>query len=129
VSIRSKSDASLRLLLVFIYLISFYAKLNKVTSLSLSLSLSHTHTHTHISKGEKNTRRGSWIVLAFSSFSLKLKDTDQKQFKNSFWSDVQNKVVADKNRERRKKNTNQLYRFLPQTESSPVPLALPRRVH
>jgi len=30
------------------------------------------------------------IVLAFSSFSLKLKDIDQKQFKNSLWSDVQN---------------------------------------
>jgi len=29
-------------------------------------------------------------VLAFSSFSPKLKDTNQKQFKNSFWSDVQN---------------------------------------
>jgi len=43
---------------------------------------------------------------------------------------------VDKNRERererereKKKNTKQLYRFLPQTGSSPVPLALPRRVH
>jgi len=43
-----------------------------------------------VSEGEKNTRRGGWIVLRFSSFSPKLKDTDQKQFKNSFWSDVQN---------------------------------------
>jgi len=32
-------------------------------------------------------------------------------------------------REREKKDTKQLYRFLPQTGSSPVPLALPRRVH
>jgi len=31
--------------------------------------------------------------------------------------------------EREKKDTKQLYRFLPQTGSSPVPLALPRRVH
>jgi len=45
-------------------------------------------------------------------------------------SDVQNLDAADKTeRERDKKDTTQLYRFLPQTESSPVPLALPRRVH
>jgi len=31
-------------------------------------------------------------------------------------------------REHRKKEHKQLYRFLPQTGSSPVPLALPRRV-
>jgi len=38
---------------------------------------------------------------------------------------------VDKNRERdrEKKDTKQLYRFLPQTESSFVPLALPKRVH
>jgi len=32
-------------------------------------------------------------------------------------------------RERRKKDTKQLYSFLPQTGSSLGPLALPRRVH
>ena len=31
-------------------------------------------------------------------------------------------------KEREKKDTEQLYRFLPQSGSSPVPLALPRRV-
>ena len=31
-------------------------------------------------------------------------------------------------REQRKKEHKKLYRFLPQTGSSPVPLALPRRV-
>jgi len=31
-------------------------------------------------------------------------------------------------RKQRKKENRQLYRFLPQTGSSPVPLALPRRV-
>jgi len=31
--------------------------------------------------------------------------------------------------EREKKDTKQLYRFLPQTGSSPVPLALARRVY
>jgi len=36
---------------------------------------------------------------------------------------------VDKNRERRKKDTKQLYRFLPQTGSSLVPLALPKRVN
>jgi len=32
-------------------------------------------------------------------------------------------------KEREKKDTKQLYRFLPQTGNSPVPLALLRRVH
>ena len=43
----------------------------------------------------------------------------------------QNLNAADKNREREreKKDTMQLYRFLPQTGSSPIPLALPKRVH
>jgi hypothetical protein len=31
--------------------------------------------------------------------------------------------------DREKKDTKQLYRFLPQTGSNHVPLALPRRVH
>jgi len=31
--------------------------------------------------------------------------------------------------ERENRDTKQLYRFLPQTESSHVPLAFPRRVH
>jgi len=35
----------------------------------------------------------------------------------------------EREREREKKDTKQLYRFLPQTRSSLVPLALPRRVH
>jgi len=34
-----------------------------------------------------------------------------------------------KQRDGEKKDTKQLYRFLPQTGSSPFPLALPRRVH
>jgi len=59
-------------------------------------------------------------VLAFSSF---------------YHTEVtnQNLNAADKNRERErereKKDTMQLYRFLPQTGSSPIPLALPKRVH
>jgi len=36
--------------------------------------------------------------------------------------------AADKCKEQRKKEHKQLYRFLPQTGSSPVPLELPRRV-
>jgi len=40
-----------------------------------------------------------------------------------------NKMQRIKQREREKKDTKQLYRFLPQTRNSPVPLALPRRVH
>jgi len=38
--------------------------------------------------------------------------------------------IKQREREReKKKDTKQLYRFLPQTGSSHVPLALPRRVH
>jgi len=32
-------------------------------------------------------------------------------------------------KQREKRKTQQLYRFLPQTESSPVPVAIPRGVH
>ena len=35
-------------------------------------------------EGEKNTRRGVELCYDFLRFSLKLKDTDQKQFKNNF---------------------------------------------
>jgi len=35
----------------------------------------------------------------------------------------------ERERERRERDTRQLYMFLPQTGSSPVPLALSRRVH
>jgi len=50
-------------------------------------------------EGEKNTRRGGWIVLPFSSFSP-TELTGQKQLDYSFWSDVQILNAADKNRER-----------------------------
>jgi len=42
---------------------------------------------------------------------------------------IEFRVLVQRNiREQRKKEHKQLYRFLPQTGSSPVPLALPRRV-
>jgi len=41
---------------------------------------------------------------------------------------VQSLCAADKCKEQRKKEHKQLYRFLPQIGSSPVSLALPRRV-
>jgi len=37
--------------------------------------------------------------------------------------------IKKRERERGRRKTQQLYRFLPQIGSSPVPLALPRRVH
>jgi len=37
-------------------------------------------------------------------------------------------ISKEREREREEKDTKQLYRFLPQTGSSHVPLALPRRV-
>jgi len=39
------------------------------------------------------------------------------------------KTEREREREREREVTKQLYRFLPQTGSSLVPLALPRRVH
>jgi len=88
------------------------------------------------SKGKKNTIKGDWFVLTFSSFSP-TEITDQKQLEYNFWNDVQILDAADKTetdrerereREREKKDTKQLCRFLPQIGSSLVPLALPRRV-
>jgi len=38
-------------------------------------------------------------------------------------------IEREREREREKKDTKQLYRFLPQTGSSHVPIALTRRVH
>ena len=57
-------------------------------------------------EGEKNTRRGGWIVLAFSS--PKTEDTVQNLIEFSFWSSVQNLVAADNKRdwERRKTQSN-----------------------
>ena len=66
--------------------------------------------------------------MTFSSFSL-TEVTGQKQLEYNFESDVQILNAAVKPREREKRDTKQLYRFLPQTGSSPVPLALPRKVH
>jgi len=69
-------------------------------------------------------------VLVFSSFSLKLKHSDQKQLRTASEVMFITKMQRIKTeREREKKNTKQLYRFLPQTGSSHVPFALPRRVH
>jgi len=84
----------------------------------------------------RETQEGGWIVFSFSLFSP-TEVIDQKQIEFSFWCDNQNLNAADKNRERERererertrKDTKQLYRFLPQIGSSHFPLALPRRVH
>jgi len=47
-------------------------------------------TNQHLWWWEKHKKGGLNCVSFFSSFSLKLKHIDQKQFKNSFWSDIQN---------------------------------------
>jgi len=39
------------------------------------------------------------------------------------------RIKTHTERERERRDTKQSYRFLPQTGSSHVPLALPRRVH
>jgi len=55
---------------------------------------------------------------------------DQKQIRQLLKILFRSVCSGKMNREKEKKqDTSKLYRFLPQTGSSPVPLALPRRVH
>jgi hypothetical protein len=62
-------------------------------------------------------------VLAFSSFSPKLKTLISSRYSSTsevmFRTNLQRIKIE---RERKKKDTKQLYRFLPQTGSSHVPL-------
>jgi len=81
-------------------------------------------------KVRKTTRRGGgWIVfLKTSSFTFW-----RTVLRFRVWSSLESELVqslcaADKCKEQRKKEHKQLYRFLPQTGSSYVPLALLRRV-
>jgi len=67
---------------------------------------------------------GDWIVFSKTFLRYVLKNCSQVQSLSEFRVLVQRINV----REQRKKEHKQLYRFLPQTGSSPVPLALPRRV-
>ena len=58
-------------------------------------------------------KKGGWIVLAISSFSP-TEFIGQKTLEYNFWSDVQILNTADKTkREIEKRDTKQLYRFLP----------------
>ena len=76
----------------------------------------------------KTQEGGVELCLLFLRFLTLTEVNVQKQIK--IWCDVQNWMQRIKTEiEREKKDTKQLYRFLPQTGSSPVPLALPRRVY
>jgi len=80
-------------------------------------------------KVRKTTRRGGWIVfLKTSSVTFWRTVLRFRVWSSSESEWVQSLCAADKCKEQRKKEHKQLYRFLPQTGSSPVPLALPRRV-
>ena len=80
-------------------------------------------------KARKTTRRGGWIVfLETSSFTFWRIVLRFRVWSSSKSEWVQSLCAADKCKEQKKKEHKQLYRFLPQTKSSPVPLALPRRV-
>ena len=81
-------------------------------------------------KVRKTTRRGGWIVFSKTSFFLTFWRTVLRfrVWSNSESEWVQSLGAADKVREQRKKEHKQLYRFLPQNGSSPVPLAPLRRV-
>jgi len=80
-------------------------------------------------KVRKTTRRGGWIVfLKTSSFAFWGTVLRFRVWSSSDSKWVQSLCAADKCKEQKKKEHKQLYRFLPQTGSSPVPLALPRRV-
>jgi len=66
----------------------------------------------------KTTRRGELNCVFGNFFFYVLENCSQ----------VQSLCAADKCKEQKKREHKQLYRFLPQTGSSPVLLALPRRV-
>jgi len=89
------------------------------------------------------------LLIKFLLSRLKVRKTTRRGVELCFWkllllrsrelfSGSESEVVqslsefrvfaADKCKEQKKKEHMQLYRFLPQTESSHVPLALPRRV-
>jgi len=78
----------------------------------------------------RKTQEGGGGLNCVSFFFVfsKLKHTNQKQLGTASEVMFRTKMQRIKS-EREKKDTQQLYRFLPQTGSSPVPLALPRRVH
>jgi len=81
----------------------------------------------YIVKVRKTQEGGLNCVNFFFVFS-KLKHTDQKQLGTTSEVMFKTKMQWIKS-EREEKDTKQLYMFLPQSGSSPVPLALPRRVH
>ena len=53
----------------------------------------------------------------------------QEQSSESYAEDNVERERERERERREEKHTKRLYRFLPQSESSHVPLALPRRVH
>jgi len=79
----------------------------------------------------KTTRRGGGLNCAFQKLRFSLV---QELFSGSESEEIQSliefRVLCSGYEmiEQRNKEHKQLYRFLPQTGSSPVPLALPRRV-
>ena len=78
----------------------------------------------------KTTRKGGgWIVFSKTSFlhSEELLSGSESEIVQSL-SEFRVLIQRINVREQRKKEHKQLYRFLPQTGSSSVPLALPRRV-
>ena len=78
----------------------------------------------------RKTQEGGLNCVSFFFVFSKLKHKDQKQLRTTSEVMFRTKMQRIKSeREREKKDTKQLYRFLPQTRSSSVPLALPRRVH
>ena len=81
-------------------------------------------------EGEKNHKKGglNCVFKNFSSLrSQELFPSSESEIVQSL-SEFRVLVQRINVREQRKKEHKQLYRFLPQTGSSPVPLALPRRV-
>ena len=80
-------------------------------------------------KVRKTTRGGGWIVFSKTS-SLRSEELFSGSKSEVVQSLSEFRVLVQRInvREQRKKEHKQLYRFLPQTGSSPVPLALPRRV-
>ena len=76
----------------------------------------------------RKTQDGRLNCVIFFFFIFKTKSSVQSLIEFKVWNKVQS-LMHNVKSEREEKDTKKLYRFLPRSGSSLVPLALPRRVH
>jgi len=72
----------------------------------------------------RKTQEGELNCVSFFFFLNEVQCSESARVQS-----LTQRISREREREREEKDTKQLYRFLPQSRSIPVPLALPRRVH